>query len=124
MRRPVMTATTQTAYSWTKGSNVDHGKGRGSDTIRVSCRRNSVVDRDLNGFLPAGNFKACYVIQQIASACTLLQRLVRGLYPGGSPACEFAAAQYAVADASTVTNGLYPQFSWLPPIAGEYLSAI
>ena len=108
--QPVMTATSRPLIL-TKGSNVITAKDVAP--IQYEYLSPIVVDRDPNGFLPAGNFKACYVIQQIASLhtpATLVEDCIPvEVQPVSPPQLNTPA------DTSTVQTA-YPQFSWLPPI--------
>jgi hypothetical protein len=69
------------------------------------------VDRNPNGFMPIGNFIACYVLTTIAGEqqnviseeCIPLE-----IAPLSPPILNFPF------DKDTITTG-YPQFSWIPP---------
>ena len=68
------------------------------------------VDRDPNGFLPVGNFKACYsIVQAIKGEGTLAEDCIPlEVQPLSPPQLNLPT------DTSTVPTA-YPQFSWLPP---------
>jgi len=106
--QPVMTAASRPILL-TKGTTVIGAK----DVAPVEYNYLSSLfnaDRDPNGFLPAGDFKACYTVLQnahngVVQAEDCIPVEVQPLSPPqlNSPA-----------DTSTVATA-YPQFSWLPP---------
>jgi hypothetical protein len=69
------------------------------------------IDRDPDGFLPAGNFKACYTVTlpghagyPMAEDCIPVE-----VQPLSPPQLQMPA------DTATLETA-YPQFSWLPPV--------
>ena len=107
--QPVMTATTRPLVL-VKGTNVITAK----DVAPVQYYYLSpmFVDRDPNGFLPAGDFKACYIVQlnaNLHSASPLVEDCIPvEVQPLSPPQLNTPA------DTSVVQTA-YPQFSWLPP---------
>ena len=69
------------------------------------------VDRDPNGFLPIGNYKACYTVLQTAHNPEPLAEdcLPVEVQPLSPPQLNIPA------DTATLETA-YPQFSWLPPL--------
>lgn len=69
------------------------------------------VDRSPNGFLPIGNYKACYTVYQMKSTQSVLAEdcIPVEVLPLSPPLL------YNPEDGSTVSTP-YPQFSWLPPV--------
>jgi hypothetical protein len=104
---PVMTATTHPIFL-SRGSNPVTAK----DVAPVQYDYLSPIftDRDPNGFLPAGNFKACYtVLQTIHGDIPLTEDCIPlEVQPLSPPQLNTPA------DTSVVETA-YPQFSWLPP---------
>lgn len=68
-----------------------------------------VVDQDPNGFLPLGNFDACYTINRIAHDGVPVQQCINIIVEPISPPLLNIPA-----DEST-NESRYPQFNWLPP---------
>jgi hypothetical protein len=107
--QPVMTATTR-PLALVKGANVI--TARDVTPLQYDYLSPVFVDRDPNGFLPAGNFKACYTVQQgyshgdgpVAENCIPVE-----VQPLSPPQLNTPG------DTSTVQTA-YPQFSWLPPM--------
>ena len=105
--QPVMTTTTHT-LQLSKGANVITAK----DVAPLQYDYLSPVftDRDPNGFLPVGNFKACYTVilpvdhgMPTAEDCIPVE--VQPLSP----------PQLNTPPDTSVVETAYPQFSWLPP---------
>lgn len=68
------------------------------------------IDRDPNGFLPVGNYRACYSVSQVSIGHGRLNEdcIPVEVQPLSPPQLNLPA------DTSTVATA-YPQFSWLPP---------
>ena len=106
--QPVMTATTRPVLL-TKGTNaIDIKMVAPVQYTYLSPAFN--VDRDPNGFLPVGDYKACYIIAQPTHAANSLAEdcIPVEVHPLSPPQLN------SPADTSTVPTA-YPQFSWLPP---------
>ena len=105
--QPVLTATTRSVYV-TKGTTVLTPKE--VTPVQYNYLSPSFTDRDPNGFLPAGNYKACYTAvgsghtsSAYAEECIPIE--VQPLSP---------PQLLTPGDMDTVTTA-YPQFSWIPP---------
>jgi hypothetical protein len=116
--QPVMTATTRPLVL-AKGANVITAKDVAP--VQYDYLSPVFVDRDPNGFLPAGNFKACYSVQQgfashgdgaMAENCIPVE-----VQPLSPPELNTPA------DTSTVQTA-YPQFSWLPPMPANIFGSL
>jgi hypothetical protein len=105
--QPVMTATTRT-LQLSKGANAITAKDVAP--VQYDYLSPLFTDRDPNGFLPAGNFKACYTVilpvdhgMPTAEDCIPVE--VQPLSP----------PQLNSPPDTSVVETAYPQFSWLPP---------
>jgi hypothetical protein len=69
------------------------------------------VDRDPDGFLPAGNYKACYTVIQPGHAGYPMTEdcIPVEIQPLSPPQLQMPS------DTATIETA-YPQFSWLPPV--------
>ncbi len=68
-----------------------------------------ITDRDPNGLLPAGNYQACYSIQNIDKGTPMVENCILINVDPLSP-----PLLHTPADESRIYN-VYPQFAWLPP---------
>jgi len=107
--QPVMRAVSRT-LQLNKGTNQITGK----EVAPVGYDYLSPVfntDRDPNGFLPVGRYKACYTIVQLRHGDAPLTEdcLPVEVQPVSPPQLNTPA------DTSTLETA-YPQFSWLPPL--------
>ena len=78
------------------------------------------VDRDPNGFLPIGNYKACYTVEPIGGhdgAPLAEDCLPVEVQPLSPPQLNTPG------DTATLTTA-YPQFSWLPPLPLNLFSSL
>jgi hypothetical protein len=116
--QPVMTATTRPLIL-AKGANVI--TSRDVAPVQYDYLSPVFVDRDPNGFLPAGNFKACYSVEQnlnshngiiVTENCIPVE-----VQPLSPPQLNTPA------DTSTVQTA-YPQFSWLPPMPANIFGSL
>ncbi|HEX3934411.1 MAG TPA: hypothetical protein VHW43_07005, partial [Puia sp.] len=105
--QPVMTAATRT-LQLSKGANAITAKDVAP--VQYDYLSPLFTDRDPNGFLPAGNFKACYTVilpvdhgMSTAEDCIPVE--VQPLSP----------PQLNSPPDTSVVETAYPQFSWLPP---------
>lgn len=105
--QPVMMATTRPVYV-TKGTTVLTPKDL--SPIQYSYSSPAFLDRDPNGFLPAGDYRACYSvivpghgIVVLAEECMPIE-----VQPLSPPQLVTPADKDSVSTA-------YPQFSWIPP---------
>lgn len=105
----VMTATTG-PVSLKKGTNAINA--RDVSTLEYNYLSPLFnIDRDPDGFLPAGNFKACYTVTQsghagypMAEDCIPVE-----VQPLSPPQLQMPAD-------TAILETAYPQFSWLPPV--------
>jgi hypothetical protein len=106
--QPVMTATSRLIFL-TKGTTVLTPKEVAP--VLYNYLSPVFVDRDPNGFLPAGNYKACYSVMQIGHGAPLLAEecIPIEVQPLSPPQLVTPA------DTETVQTA-YPQFSWIPPV--------
>ncbi len=107
--QPVMRAVSRT-LQLNKGTNQINGK----DVAPVVYDYLSPlfnIDRDPNGFLPVGSYKACYTVLQLShgDAPLIEDCLPVEVQPVSPPQLNTPA------DTSTLETA-YPQFSWLPPL--------
>jgi hypothetical protein len=109
--QPVMTATARAAYL-AKGTTVLTVKE--VSPVMYDYLSPAFTDRDPNGFLPAGNYKACYSVRTVESSGHGANILAEDcipveVQPLGPPQLVTPA------DKDTVPTA-YPQFSWIPPV--------
>ncbi|MBS1663439.1 MAG: hypothetical protein JST68_20520 [Bacteroidetes bacterium] len=105
--QPVMTARTRAVFL-TKGTTVV--TPREVAPVRYDYLSPAFTDRDPNGFLPAGNYKACYtVITSDKGAAALAEECIPIEVQPLSP-----PQLVTPADKDTIQTP-YPQFSWIPP---------
>lgn len=107
--QPVMTATSRILVL-NKGTNQFNAKDMGPILYNYLSPIFN-VDRDPDGFLPIGNYKACYtVIRNSHSAEPLAEDcLPVEVQPLSPPQLNIPA------DTATLETA-YPQFSWIPPL--------
>jgi hypothetical protein len=106
--QPVMTAQSRPVLL-TKGTNAENVRTVGPIAYNyLSSIFN--VDRNPNGFLPVGDYKACYVIAQVVHGGNAITQdcVPVEVQPLSPPQLNLPA------DTATVPTA-YPQFSWLPP---------
>lgn len=107
--QPVMTATTRQLVLH-KGTNSLSARDL-SPLVYNYLPGTYTTDRDPNGFLPAGNFKACYAVvynvehgmETLAEDCVPVE-----VEPISPPQLSWPS------DTAVLLTS-YPQFSWLPP---------
>jgi hypothetical protein len=98
---------------------LNHGtlQIQGSDlSIAYSYSSPLVVDHDAHGFLPLGNFQACYNIALYGHIGNTPEECINIVVEPISPPLLNLPA-----DGSTTENA-YPQFNWLPPSPLEMFS--
>jgi hypothetical protein len=105
--QPVMTAASRHIFL-KKGTNVL--TSRELSPVAYDYLSPVFADRDPNGFLPVGSFKACYtVLQSLENVVPVVEDCIPvEVQPISPPQLNTPA------DTSTVETA-YPQFSWLPP---------
>lgn len=106
--QPVMTATTRSIYV-TKGTTVLTPKEVAP--VQYDYLSPTFIDRDPNGFLPAGNYKACYSVMSTGHGLSMLAEecIPIEVQPLSPPQLVTPG------DKDTVPTA-YPQFSWIPPV--------
>lgn len=105
--QPVMTASTRSVYL-PKGTTVLTPKE--VTPVQYDYLSPSFTDRDPNGFLPAGNYKACYTAVGAGhtSAAFAEECIPIEVQPLSPPQL------LTPGDKDTIPTA-YPQFSWIPP---------
>ena len=106
--QPVMTATTRSIFL-TKGTTVLTPKE--ASPVQYNYLSPTFIDRDPNGFLPAGNYKACYSVVSTGHGISMLAEecIPIEVQPLSPPQLVTPG------DKDTVPTA-YPQFSWIPPV--------
>lgn len=114
----VMTATTR-PVTLQKGTNTISARDLGQ-LIYNYLPSALTVDRDPNGFLPVGNYRACYSVVSVSS------------HPG-APLAEdcipveiqpVSPPQLSWPSDTACLSTPYPQFSWLPPLPMQLFSSL
>ena len=105
---PVLTASTR-VFTLTKGARLISSKD--AAPVRYNYLSSAVSDRSPDGFLPIGNYMACYVVYshkgeiqiEIAEDCVPIE-----IAPIAPPLLNMP-------EDNAVIETQYPQFNWLPP---------